>query len=394
MWLVVASCVAGVVRGQQGQQPPQAQALFRRLDRNGDGVLTSDEVERPGLFRRMDTDGNGRVTSQEARASLRLEEGARRPQPAVPPTHADVPYGPHERNVLDLYLAKSDEPTPLLVFIHGGGFVGGDKRNVQPPLIRDMHRHGVSVASLNYRFVTTDPMPACFHDAARAVQFLRLNAPKYNLDPKRFAASGGSAGAGISLWLAFHDDLVDPVAEDPLLRQSTRLSCAAVSGAQVSYDPRFWRQIGLARGLDHPSFGRMYGRREGEPPESPRLVALYEECASITHATADDPPVYMTYGVADEIGPDTPMNAIIHHPRHGLVLREKLEPLGVECIVVYRGGPEPPMSQSEFLVRHLKAGAPPERSMPEVHQPHSATSTRPPRMASVAGSRTASPFSL
>jgi len=364
---VIVSSIAGVALGQQGQQPPQAQALFRRLDRNGDGVLTSDEVARPGLFARMDADGDGRVTLQEARASLRSAAGERRPEQAVPPTHADVRYGPHERNVLDLYLAESDRPTPLLVFIHGGGFVAGDKRNVQARLIRDMHRNGISVASLNYRFISTDPMPACFRDGARAVQFLRLNAAKYNLDPKRFAASGGSAGAGISLWLAFHDDLADPEAEDPLLRQSTRLSCAGVNGAQVSYDPRFWRRLGLTRGLEHPSFARMYGRREGEPPDSPRLVALYEECAPITHATADDPPVYMTYGVTDEVGPDTPLNAIIHHPRQGLALRQKLEPLGVECIVVYRGGPQPPMSQTEFLVRHLKARAPVERSMPTVH---------------------------
>ncbi len=357
---VIASSSVGTAWGQPEPQPRDGLALFRQLDRNGDGVLTADEVQRPALFSRMDADKDGRVTPQEAQAALRSAEALRRAQPAVPPTHADVRYGTHERNVLDLYLAESKEPTPLLVFIHGGGFVGGDKRAVQPQLIADMHAHGISVASMNYRFVTTDPMPACFHDAARAIQFLRLNAAAYNLDPKRFATSGGSAGAGISLWLAFHDDLADPDAEDPLLRQSTRISCAAVGAAQVSYDPRFWQQIGLGRGLEHPSFARMYGRREGEPADSPRLIALYEESAPITHATADDPPVYMVYSATDEVGPDTPMNDIIHHPRHGLALRKVLEPLGVECIVVYRGGPAPPMSQTEFLVRHLKGAEPPQ----------------------------------
>ncbi|MHC4917446.1 MAG: alpha/beta hydrolase, partial [Planctomycetota bacterium] len=46
------------------------------------------------------------------------------------PDFADVSYGPHESNVLDLWLAKSDRPAPLLVFFHGGGFHSGDKKAV------------------------------------------------------------------------------------------------------------------------------------------------------------------------------------------------------------------------------------------------------------------------
>jgi len=334
-------------RGDRGNR-------FARLDRNGDGRLTADEVPRADLFRRMDGDGDGAVTAEEARTFFQARRPGRPAGPAIAPTHADVRYGPHERNVLDLYLAESGGPTPLLVFIHGGGFVGGNKRAVQARLIRDMHGNQISVASINYRFITTDPMPACFHDAARAVQFLRLHARDYNLDPERFGASGGSAGAGISLWLAFHDDMADPEAEDPLLRQSTRLLCAKVNAGQVSYDPRFWHEIGLQKGLEHPSFAKMYGRREGEPIDSPRLVAVYEECAPFAHATADDPPVYLVYGATKDVGPDTSIGAMVHHPLHGLTLRDKLGPLGVECIVTYRGGPPPPMSDTEFLVRCLK----------------------------------------
>ncbi len=354
--LLFAAVLASGVHAQPtgGEGPPVDR--FGRLDRNGDGILTQDEMGRPELFRRVDADHDGRVTREEATAFFQRRRQQQPLQPPVPPTHADVRYGPHERNVLDLYLADSEAPTPLLVFIHGGGFVGGDKHVVQRRLIEAMHRRGISVASINYRFISTDPMPACYHDAARALQFLRHHAADYNLAPERFAASGGSAGAGISLWLAFHDDLADPDADDPIARQSTRVLCAQVNSGQVSYDPRFWRQLGLARGLEHPSFALMYGRKEGEPADAPRLVALYEECAPITHATADDPPVYMGYGVGKEVGPDTPMDAIIHHPLHGLTLKEKLEPMGVECIVLYRDGPEPPMSGAEFLVRHLRAG--------------------------------------
>ena len=142
------------------------------------------------------------------------------------PTHRDVRYGPHERNVLDFWQAKSAQPTPVLVSIHGGGFLAGDK-SVQPQILKGCLDAGISVAAINYRYSTQAIAPAPFQDAARAVQFLRSKAKEWNLDPKRVAATGGSAGAGISLWLAFHDDLADPQSADPVLRQSTRLACVA-----------------------------------------------------------------------------------------------------------------------------------------------------------------------
>jgi acetyl esterase/lipase len=351
--LLLSAGIAAVVCAQRVRPGGDVTQHLQRFDRNGDGVLTRDELDQPGLFRRLDANGDGLVTKAELKGPRRAKAA---PARRVTPTHADVRYGPHERNVFDLYLAESREPAPLLIFIHGGGFVGGDKRQVQPNLVGDMRRNGISVAALNYRFITTDPMPACYHDAARALQFLRAHAADYNVDPKRFACTGGSAGAGISLWLAFHDDMTDPEAKDPVLRESSRILCAQVGGAQVSYDPRFWRQIGLKRGLEHRSFPHMYGRREGEDEHSPRLIALYEECAPITHVSRDDPPVYLTYGVTRDVSPETPMNAIIHHPLHGLALQERVKPFGIECIVVYKGGPEPPMSAAEFLIHNLRAG--------------------------------------
>jgi acetyl esterase len=64
-----------------------------------------------------------------------------------PPSHLDVKYGPHERNVLDVWLAKSEKPTPVLVSIHGGGFGKGDKR-VSPALLQRCLDAGISVAAI------------------------------------------------------------------------------------------------------------------------------------------------------------------------------------------------------------------------------------------------------
>src|SRR5687767_14243164 len=154
------------------------------------------------------------------------------------PTHADVKYGPYERNVMDVWLASSEKPTPVLVSIHGGGFGRGEKR-VSPELLRGCREARISVAAITYRFSNQAIAPAQFHDAARAIQFLRHNARQWNLDPRRVAATGSSAGAGLSLWLGFHDDRADPKSEDLVLRESSRLTCMSVFNGQTSYDPRF-----------------------------------------------------------------------------------------------------------------------------------------------------------
>src|SRR5689334_1197386 len=95
-------------------------------------------------------------------------------------------YGPHERNVFDLYKAKSDKPTPLVIYIHGGGFKAGSKDQVSDKLIESCHKAGISVAAINYRYSQQAPFPAPFHDSARAVQTLRHRAKELNLDPGKF----------------------------------------------------------------------------------------------------------------------------------------------------------------------------------------------------------------
>jgi acetyl esterase len=128
-------------------------------------------------------------------------------------------YGPYDRNVMDVWLAQSDKPTPVLVSIHGGGFSGGNK-SVSGDLLRQCLESGISVVAITYRLSDQAIAPAQFLDSARAIQFIRSKAKEWKLDPKRIAVTGGSAGAGLSLWLGFHDDLADPNNADPVLRDS------------------------------------------------------------------------------------------------------------------------------------------------------------------------------
>src|SRR5262245_51968576 len=101
------------------------------------------------------------------------------PVPPVPPTAAKVAYGTHERQVLDFWQAKSEKPTPLVLYIHGGGWRGGGKSSVAG-MLKQCLDAGVSVAAINYRYVQNGveqkvepPVKAPLEDAAHALQFIR-----------------------------------------------------------------------------------------------------------------------------------------------------------------------------------------------------------------------------
>lgn len=274
-----------------------------------------------------------------------------------PPTHADVKYGPHPtKNILDFWQAESRGPTPVLVSIHHGGFSQGQKF-VQAELLKECLASGISVAAINYRLTEQAIAPAQFHDGARAVQFLRHKAKEWNLDPKRIAATGGSSGGGISLWLAFHDDLADPKSDDPILRQSSRLTCVVAFNAQTSYDPRFIQKLFPGKDV-HKVQNLAYLFRvdleqlDNLPAEK---YKLFEEVSPLTHLSKDDPPVLVSYRSAFDAKVTT-ANIGIHHPHFGKVLKERMEELKLPCEFYADGqrfGGGTPMSTIEFLKKNL-----------------------------------------
>jgi hypothetical protein len=296
-------------------------------------------------------------------ASAQNKAGGR---PRLEPTHADVRYGEHERNVIDLYLASADKPTPLVLYIHGGGFQAGDKRSLNPAEGKSYLDAGYSIAAINYRLTNTAPAPAAYLDCARALQFLRHNAGQWNLDPKLVASTGGSAGAGTSMWIAFHDDLADPNSDDPVARQSTRLTCVVVFNGQSSYDPRFAEKIGIPRpNFERHSFFLPFYDIKPDEIETPRARERYEQMAPITYLTKDDPPAMLVYTFANEqVTKDSPLGLVVHHPKFGIALKEQMDKLGIECVVQYRdaggqtvrhGGGGPLLTSVEFIRQHFDA---------------------------------------
>jgi len=252
----------------------------------------------------------------------------------VPEVHS-VSYGPHGHdNVLDLFQAKSPKPTPLVIYIHGGGFAAGSKSWLPLPLLNALLHRGISVATINYRLTDSAPFPAAMIDGARAIQFLRSRALEWNLDPKRFGAMGGSAGAGMSLWIGFHDDMADPRNPDPVLRQSTRLQVVAATNGQSSYDPRWiLHHIGV-RVVEHPFFKPFYGLADSEL-DSPKAYRLYDAASPMTYLSPDDPPVFLYYDVVPRapLAPDADPNLAMHHIIFGNLLKVRMDSLHIDCVV-------------------------------------------------------------
>ncbi len=255
------------------------------------------------------------------------------------PDHRDVAYGPHERNRLDFWRAgdEGDGPRPLVVYIHGGGWVGGDKKTM-----RRMHEpfleNGIHCAAINYRRTDQHALPAPVHDAARAIQFLRTKADDWGIDTARIGLMGGSAGACTSMWLLLHDDLADPENVDPVLRESTRVAAAAVWGGQTAIDPKVIEEWVGPKILDH----RMIWRAVGEPDMASALRNYdrhgehYREFSPINHVTSDDPPLFMRYG-SDMTLPSKSAGHGIHHPRLGVMLQLASAKVGHECHLVIPG---------------------------------------------------------
>lgn len=253
-----------------------------------------------------------------------------------PPTFENFKYGPHERNVLDLWQAKSDRPTPLLIFIHGGGFINGDKGQMRNSnVVNTCLQSGVSFASINYRFRNTAPIQEILRDAARAIQTIRSRAKEWNIDPERIASFGGSAGAGTSLWLAFHDDLADPNATDPVLRESSRLAAAGSLNGQASYDLRDWDQIvGPGGAFQRSEADRLsfYGFKSESEAETPAGDKTMKDCSMINLITRDDPPVIVA--CLQPGGESKDRGHYVHHPKHSLAIADKCKANGIECAVV------------------------------------------------------------
>ena len=261
----------------------------------------------------------------------------------------NISYGPHRMQRIYFWRAKSDKPTPLLFYIHGGGWSGGD-RSVVRSMLKPALDAGISVVSVEYRTIkdsTADglvpPVKGPMFDCARALQFTRSKAKEWNLDKTKVALAGGSAGACTSLWLAFHDDLADPKSDDPIARESTRVTCAAVGGAQTTLDPKQMREWTPNSKYGAHAFGIVWDAKQKLSSfdmfyaERERILPWIKEYSPYELVSRDDPPVALFYSTPPNLGKDE--KDPTHTANFGVKLKEHCDRMKAPCELIYPGAP-------------------------------------------------------
>ncbi|MCA9707860.1 MAG: carboxylesterase family protein [Myxococcales bacterium] len=327
-----------------------------------------------GSTRGSESEGSGSSTGEEPPEPLDLPP-ADPPVPVPPGTlhSVDIPCGPYPETAFDVFLPPSDQPTPMVVFIHGGGFTGGDKSAAyggQTALeITALLEAGVAFATIDYRLLQTvddEGVIKPLGDSRYCLQFMRYHAASLNLDEARIGAYGGSAGAGTSLWLGTHDDMADPGSPDPVERRSTRLRAVGLRETQATYDVIRWLDeifapygitldMIIMAGLEQRLLS-FYGIDSIAELDTPPIVAYRDDVDMLDLMDGSDAPIWIHSQNQPEAFP-TDTGSLFHHPYHAQAVMEEALAKGVEQVsYIPVLGIEDPSGETlvEFMLRHLE----------------------------------------
>ena len=264
--------------------------------------------------------------------------------------HRDIAYvtDGHERQKLDLYVPDAGKNLPLIIWIHGGAWRGGNKTHYFPKAYLNA---GYAGASINYRLSQHAIFPAQIEDVKAAVRWLRANSETYRIDPSRFAAWGSSAGGHLVAMLGTTGDIAE-------FKVGENLHVSSQVQAVVDYyGPTDFLQMDAQRlpdGLVHDAPDSPESQLVGGPiQENEDRVA---KANPITYVSKEDPPFLIIHGDQDKLVPY----------QQSVLLKDALEKAGVP-VKFYRvegGGhgwfrdPKVPELTKAFLEKHLKPTKP------------------------------------
>jgi acetyl esterase/lipase len=203
----------------------------------------------------------------------------------------------HRRHRLDIYRSRRTPPAgaPVMVYVHGGAWVMGEKREQGKPMLYELVARGWLCVAINYRLSPRATWPAQIVDAKRAVAWVKANIAQYGGDPAFVAVSGGSAGGHLSALLALTPG--DPAFQPGFERSDTSVdACVAFYGVMdmtgtdvgaTRYGP------GLLRLLEE----RVMKVRASERPE------IFRTASPTYRVQADAPPFFVLHGQNDTLVP-------------------------------------------------------------------------------------------
>jgi acetyl esterase/lipase len=254
---------------------------------------------------------------------------------------------------LDLYLPATEHPVPVVLYLHGGGWQVGDKRDGATERLERIASYGIAVASANYRFATQATYPAQVHDVKAAVRWLRAHGAAYGLATEKIGAWGASAGAYLASMAgltAKNTELEGTVGDD--LDQSSHVDAVVHWFGQsdlLANSRRTWLEKEI---LNPPFEGPLLGLAEvSQDPAAARAAS------PLTWVGADAPPFLIAHGDRDRITPSS----------ESLALHDALVRAGAESTMILLGGaghegeefdrPDHLRLTAAFLLSHLGRAA-------------------------------------
>ena len=254
----------------------------------------------------------------------------------------NISYGQDKKNNLDLWIADPESKTPFVLYIHGGGFGAGSKNAAYTKnnfkRVKRLLENNISFATIDYRFKNNDDfLLSSLNDAKRALQYLKFNNEKFNLLKNKVALMGVSAGATSSLWVGLQDDLSDQNSTDPVLRESTKVSCIVGMAAAHSLNLNRWKEMANVNEEYLKSiFEKYLGKMDTEKWMKRSFDKDYiSEVDFFEKMDSNDPPIFIiNFG-----GNRKPKNiADFHHnPLHAKVLKQRADSLKIKNVIYAPG---------------------------------------------------------
>lgn len=320
------------------------QDFFNRIDKNGDGKITRDELSEQNrhMIDRIDKDGDGAISREEDKAFREQrsrqgnEKGSQQrgprqaPQTRAPEGYkllANLNYAGNEnpKQTLDLVVPDkiADKPFPLIVFIHGGGFKAGDKAGGLNR-IKSFLDGSIAGASINYRLSNEAKWPAQINDCKAAIRWFRAHAKEYNIDPARIAVHGTSAGGHLVAMLGVAGSIKDLEGDiGGNLDQDSAVTCVI-----DFFGPSEMLTMGSGEsgGMDHESADSPEGLLLGGPVKDKREAAI--AASPITYVSAKSAAILIAHGNADKTVPY----------QQSVVFDRKLKAAGVKSFFITMDG--------------------------------------------------------
>lgn len=273
------------------------------------------------------------------------------------PTEADVAYGSHPHQILDVYLPPGGgEARPALIWY--GGLWEPAKH---APDVNRFFPAGIAVIAVELRTMkdaTQDqvnpPISYIMNDAVRAVQFVRANAARWNLDPKRIAVGGGSQGSLPALFVGCAGERAKPEASDSLERVSSQVTCVAAYRSQPTIDPKQMQEWVPGVKWGAPALGCSFEESLQRREELLPIIRKWSPDALLHPGAA---PIYFE----NEWGLTKPENIEegnykVHAPAWALGFQKRAEQAGARVYVKFPDHPtEGYMDIWDFIVQQLRA---------------------------------------